>query len=99
MTRNHKREEKHVEASFEEVWSRVASGRGDGLTELRRRIRRETEIRGLCGSQLRQNVGPAAREALYTLEKHASGRLRQLQALHYLIEGGVWKPPVCRCWC
>ena len=83
-----------MEASFDRVWSRVITGGDDGLTELRRGIRRETEIRGLCGSQLKRNVGPAARETLNTLGKHASDRLRQLQALHCLIEGGVWKPPV-----
>ena len=83
-----------MEANFEEVWSRVTSGGDDGLTELRRRIRREAEIRMHCDSQLRRSIGPTARETLYMVEKRAAVRLRQLQALHFLISGSVWKPPV-----
>ena len=78
--------------SFEEIWSRVTSGADDGLTDVRRRIRREAEIRRLCQAQLRTRLGPAPRETLILLERHAAGRLRQLQTLHFLIGGGTFKP-------
>ena len=80
-------------ASFEEVWSRVTSGADDGQAELRRRIRREAEIRRLCEAQLRQRIGPAARETLSLLGRHAAGRLRQFRTLHFLTSGDAWQPP------
>ena len=81
-----------METSFEEVWSRVTSGSGNDLSEIRRRIRRDSEIRRLCEMQLRRNIGSAARQTLYQLGSHAAGRCRRLQALLFLTGGSTWNP-------